>query len=74
MVGDVADSIVLVWIKSGEHPDSHGVSRDQTEHFSDLRHAIIAGADPARYPAGKQPWIKDGGKWMSPDDIRQAPR
>ena len=36
MVGDSPESIVLVWITNGEHPDSPGVNLDQTEHFSRL--------------------------------------
>jgi hypothetical protein len=74
MVGDAADSIVLIWIKAGEHPGSPGVSMDHTEHFYDLRHALSASADPARYSAEKLPWIKTRDRWMSPDEIRQAAR
>ena len=65
---------MLVWITKGETPDSPGTNIDHAEHFSDLRHALIASADPARYSAEKLPWIKTHDKWMSPEDIRQTSR
>jgi hypothetical protein len=74
MVADAAESIVLVWIKSGQNPESPGICMDHTEHFSDLSHALIASSDPARYPAEKLPWIKTGEKWITPEQIRQSPR
>jgi hypothetical protein len=74
MVGDAAESIVLVWMAKDKTPESPDADLNHCEHFSDLQHALLASSDPARYPAQKLPWIKTGEKWMSPDEIRQAPR
>ena len=72
MIEEAAESVVLVWIKVGETPESPGVNLDQVEHFSSLKDALLASYDPARYPHDRAPWIKTPDKWMSPEDIRQA--
>lgn len=74
MVGDALESIVLVWITNGEHPDSPGVNLNQTEHFSSLQDALLATRDPSRYPRDKAPWINVQGKWMTPEQIRRSER
>ena len=58
MVGDVPESIVLIWITKGETPGSPGTNMDHAEHFSDLRHALIASADPARFPVKSFPGLR----------------
>jgi hypothetical protein len=73
-MADVAESVLLIWIKKGEDPESPGVNMDHTEHFSCLREAILAAAVTERHPRNKAPWIKTADKWLSPDEIQESTR